>query len=147
MKNTFVLLRRIFGILLSMLLLLSTGVACIPAAAEETPDVSVKVFQTTSRYDMGLDHQNVRLGWSITDTRRGMYQSAYHATVTAEDGTVAWDSGWVESGAQVGILVPDLQPETVYTARVRVKDEKGTSFCTFRTSLVKISEVSVISAK
>lgn len=125
MKNTFVLLRRISGILLSMLLLLSTGVACIPAAAEETPDISVKVFQTTSHYDMGLDRSNVRLGWSITASYRGMYQTSYHIVVTDEDGQTAWDSGWVESGAQVGILVPDLKPETVYTARVRVRDQAG----------------------
>ena len=91
MRNAFVLLRRISGILLSMLLFMSTCAVCVPAAAEDTPDVSVKVFQTTSRYDMGIDHENVRLGWSITAARRGMYQSAYHATVTAEDGTVAWD--------------------------------------------------------
>ena len=125
MKNARTWGRRLGSLLLGMLMLAMTGIGSIPAAAEETPDVSVKVFQTTSRYDMGLDHQNVRLGWSITATRRGMYQSAYHATVTAEDGTVAWDSGWVESHAQVGIAIPDLSPETVYTARVRVKDEKG----------------------
>ena len=78
MKNARTWGRRLGSLLLGMLMLAMTGIGSIPAAAEETPDVSVKVFQTTSRYDMGLDHQNVRLGWSITAGFRGMYQTAYH---------------------------------------------------------------------
>ena len=117
--------RRFCSLFLSVLLLSATAAVCVPASAEEGEGITVKIFQSTSHYDMGLDRHNVRLGWSITADYRGMYQSAYHIVVADEDGSAAWDSGWVESGAQVGILVPDLQPETVYTARVRVKDENG----------------------
>ena len=125
MKNVFVSFRRISCILLSMLLFMLTGTVCIPASAEEGDGITVKLFQSTSHYDMGLDRHNVRLGWSITADYRGMYQTAYHIVVADEDGSTAWDSGWVENSAQVGILVPDLKPETVYTARVQVRDQAG----------------------
>ena len=119
---------RAFGFLTVCAMLLNVGTVSIPVlAAEETPaEITVKMFQSTSHYDMGIDPTNVRLGWSITSTRRAMYQAAYHIVITDEDGKTAWDSGWVESDAQVGILVPDLKPETIYTARVQVRDRQGT---------------------
>jgi len=117
--------RRFCSLFLSVLLLSATAAACVPVSAEEGEGITVKLFQSTSHYDMGLDRHNVRLGWSITADYRGMYQSAYHIVVADEDGSTAWDSGWVESSAQVGILVPDLKPETVYTARVQVRDQAG----------------------
>lgn len=64
---------RCISCILSSLLLLSTGVLCLPIAAEEASDIMVKVFQSTSRYDMGIDCSNVRLGWSITSSRRALY--------------------------------------------------------------------------
>ena len=85
----------------------------------------VKVFQSTSRYDMGIDASNVRLGWSITSSRRALYQTAYHIVITDEQGNTAWDSGWVESAEQVGIVARNLKPETIYTVKVRIKDETG----------------------
>ena len=116
---------RCLSCILSSLLLLSTGIFCLPIAAKEASDITVKIFQSTSRYDMGIDCSNVRLGWSITSTRRALYQTAYHVVVTDEKGDTAWDSGWVESNAQVGIVAQDLKPETIYTAKVRIKDEQG----------------------
>ncbi len=139
MKRIFPMCRRILGVLMSVLLLLTTVAVCVPAAAEEGSGITVKLFQSTSHYDMGLDRGNVRLGWSITADYRGMYQTAYHVVITDEDGQTAWDSGWVESNAQVGILVPELKPETVYTARARVKDQAGkespfSEACVFETA-------------
>ena len=116
---------RCISCILSSLLLLSTGAFCMPIAAEEASDIAVKIFQSTSRYDMGIDCSNVRLGWSITSTRRSLYQTAYHVVVTDEKGDTAWDSGWVESNAQVGIVAQDLKPETIYTAKVQIKDDKN----------------------
>ena len=116
---------RCISCILSSLLLLSTGALCVPIAAEEASDIAVKIFQSTSRYDMGIDCSNVRLGWSITSARRALYQTAYHIVITDEQGDTAWDSGWVESAAQVGIVAQDLKPETIYTAKVRIKDEQG----------------------
>ncbi len=126
MRNSFVLFRRISCVLLSMLLFMSTVAVCVPVTAvEEGSGITVKLFQSTSHYDMGLDRENVRLGWSITADYRGMYQTAYHIVIADENGQTAWDSGWVESRAQVGILVPNLLPETIYTARVQVRDQEG----------------------
>lgn len=125
MNRSRALCRRFCSLLLSILLLSTTAAVCVPASAEEGDGITVKLFQSTSHYDMGLDRHNVRLGWSITADYRGMYQSAYHIVVTDEEGSTAWDSGWVESNTQVGILVPDLKPETVYTARVQVRDQAG----------------------
>ena len=116
---------RCLSCILSSLLLLTTGTFCLPIAAKEASDITVKIFQSTSRYDMGIDCSNVRLGWSITSTRRALYQTAYHVVVTDEKGDTAWDRGWVESNVQVGIVAQDLKPETIYTAKVRIKDEQG----------------------
>ena len=125
MNKISLLLKQICKFLLVPALLLSGNIAHIPVAAEEASDIEVKIFQSTSHYDMGIDHENVRLGWSITAEQRGMYQSAYHIVVTDEEGATTWDSGWIESNAQVGIVVPNLAPETIYTARVQVRDQTG----------------------
>ncbi len=116
---------RFVCFILSVLLIWNVVAICLPVAAEEASDVTVKAFQSTSHYDMGIDHENVRLGWSISATRRGMYQTAYRIVIVGEDEQTVWDSGWVESNAQVGILVPGLAPEAVYSARVQVRDEQG----------------------
>ena len=102
--------------------------ACpMTAWAEETEDtVKIIPYQTTSRYDMGLDPQNVRLGWRIESATRGFCQTAYRVVVTeAASGDTAWDSGWVESSSQVGISPDGLKPETIYAYSVNLKDQNG----------------------
>lgn len=125
MKKFIKLCYRCFNFVLAALLLLSTGAFCLPIAAAEASDISVNIFQSTSRYNMGIDCTNVRLGWSITSSRRALYQTAYHIVIADEKGNTAWDSGWVESNAQVGIVAQNLKPETIYTAKVQIRDEKG----------------------
>ena len=129
MKKAVVVFRRITGILLSTLILLTTGIVCVPITASESTDVDVQVFQTTSRYDMGLDPANVRLGWEIQTEIRGFYQSAYRVVVTeAATAATAWDSGWVESSVQIGICPEGLKPETIYTCAVSIKDQNGKEY-------------------
>ena len=129
MKKAFVVFRRISGILLSTLILLTTGVVCEPIAASGASDVVVHVFQITSRYDMGIDPANVRLGWEIETGIRGFYQSAYRVVVTeAATAATAWDSGWVESSVQIGICTEGLKPETIYTCAVSIKDQNGKEY-------------------
>ena len=84
-----------------------------------------EMFQTSSAFDTGINHENVRLGWRIITGRRGVYQTAYNCVVTEENGTAAWDSGWVESGEQTGVVPEGLKPETVYVAKVNIKDRNG----------------------
>lgn len=89
-------------------------------------DVKVETFQTSSAYDTGIDCKNVRLGWRINTEKRGMYQTAYRCVVEDEQGTLAWDSDWVQSNEQTGIVPQNLKPETIYTAKVKIRDENGT---------------------
>ena len=104
--------------------------ACVSCSSCQKPreratDITINLFQSSSRYDMGIDHENVRLGWTIDSTRRSVYQSAYHIIVSNEKDEVAWDSGWVKSRQQVGIVAEDLEPESIYTARVQIRDKQG----------------------
>ena len=62
MNKISLLLKQICKFLLVPALLLSGNIAHIPVAAEEASDIEVKIFQSTSHYDMGIDHENVRLG-------------------------------------------------------------------------------------
>lgn len=106
-----------------MSLLLSAG--AVPAWAETSGGISVsEVFQTSSRYDLGIAADNVRLGWKMEAESRGVLQAAYQVVVEDRDG-VAWDSGWVNSDQQTGIVPQGLAPETVYTWKVRVRDQRG----------------------
>ena len=118
-------LRRIYRIAAAMLgivmLLTATG-----AFAEEAPKMNVIPFQTTSRYDMGIDAENVRIGWRIETDLRNVRQSAYRVLITeAATGQTTWDSGWVESDEQVGIRAEGLKPETIYDYKVNIKDRNG----------------------
>ena len=89
---------------LCMSLLLSAG--AVPVWAETSGGISVsEVYQTSSRYDLGIAADNVRLGWKMEAESRGVLQAAYQVVVEDRDG-VAWDSGWVNSDQQTGIRFP-----------------------------------------
>ena len=129
------LIYRLGSFLVTVAMLLPLGGGIVPTVAEDltqeegeegdTQTMQLEMFQSSSVYDMGIDHENVRLGWRMTASWRGMYQTAYHVVITDEEGATAWDSGWVESDVQVGIVAQNLKPETIYTAKVQVKDEQG----------------------
>ena len=122
-------LRGALALLVAAVTLVTACVTYIaPAVATQSADgiVTVTPYQTTSRYDVGLDAENVRIGWKIDASTRGYYQSAYRVVVAeAETGVTAWDSGWVESSTQTGIRPEDLKPETIYSYTVNVKDQNG----------------------
>lgn len=92
--------------------------------AQDSNLVVTKMFQTSSNYDLGIDAQNVRLAWQLDSTQRGAKQTAYNVQVRNSQ-NIVWDSGWVVSDVQTGIKAQNLQPETVYYAKVNVKDENG----------------------
>ncbi|WP_270739386.1 family 78 glycoside hydrolase catalytic domain [Massilioclostridium coli] len=98
----------------------------LPAFALEDDGLEVSAFQTSSRYDLGIDADNVRIGWEIDAENRGMVQSEYHVIVKDSKDTIVWDSGWVTSDQQTGIRPQGLKPETVYTYQVNIKDQSGT---------------------
>ncbi len=118
-------MKRLLSVALSATMAASVIGTALPAFALEDDGLDVKAYQTTSRYDMGLDVDDVRLGWEIDAEQRGMEQTAYYVVVKDQSGNTAWDSGWVESDQQVGIRPEGLKPETIYNYQVNIKDQYG----------------------
>ena len=103
-----------------------------PVDGQSTPEPGgesvfrVYPYQTSSRYDLGIDADNVRIAWRISSDRRSTYQSEYNVTVKAvEGGNTVWNSDWVRSDSQTGIRLENLAPETVYNYTVNIKDQDG----------------------
>lgn len=135
--------QRAICLLVAIVMLLLTLPANLMVSAEEEKTVKVTAFQSSSRYDLGIDHTNVRIGWSIETSVRGFYQSAYHVVVTeVATQTLAWDSGWVESDIQIGVTPTDLKAETIYNYVVTIKDTNGNEYvsntATFETAPAKV---------
>lgn len=121
--------QRILCLLVAVVMLFLTLPMNAWVSAVEADTVKITAYQTSSRYDLGIDHTNVRLGWRIETNIRGFYQSAYHLTVKkSATNEVAWDSGWVESGIQTGIAPTNLEPETIYSYTVAIKDTNGNEY-------------------
>lgn len=116
--------KKILCAVLAAAMMASMAVSALPVYAEPSRTSVSDAFQTSSRYDIGIAADNVRLGWKLDSQDRGMTQQAYRVVVKDDGGTV-WDSGWVESAEQTGIQPENLQPETVYTWQVNVKDQDG----------------------
>jgi len=81
-----------------------------------------------------IDTVPPRLGWKLTDSRRGARQSAYRVLVASSEAKLAadtgdiWDSGRINSDATVGILcagVP-LKSRDRCWWKVKVWDQNGT---------------------
>lgn len=85
---------------------------------------AVNLKQTSSAYDIGIAADNVRLAWELEATERGSLQAAYRVVIRDADKQV-WDSDWVTSSAQTGVLAQHLQGETVYYWSVNVRDQYG----------------------
>ena len=117
-------LKKILCALLSAAMIASVFASALPVGAAEGGIRVSDAYQTSSRYDLGIAADNVRLSWELDAADRGIIQSAYRVVVSDENGPV-WDSGWTESDEQTGIAVPGLAPETVYTWKVNVKDQNG----------------------
>ena len=106
--------------------------------------VTVTPFQTSSRYDLGIDANDVRIGWRISSSSRGFLQKAYRVEVIdAGSNAAVWDSGWVESDAQTGIRPEGLRPETVYKYRVNVRSADGSESGFSETKTLETAPASV----
>lgn len=69
----------------------------------------------------------LELSWKLSSDRQKVKQKSYHAVIRAkDDGAVAWDSGEVETSAQIHLPVDAmLASRTDYTLCVTVKDNQG----------------------
>ena len=82
---------------------------------------------------LGIGTMQPRLSWRLTDSRRGVLQTAYQIRVAhsaeklAHDQADVWDSGKVESGDSVNVAYagPALVSRHRYYWQVRVWDEQG----------------------
>lgn len=118
-------MKKSICILLCVMMMVSMVLGSgIPVSAAGSGITVSETFQTTSKFDIGLDYQNVRLGWKLDAATRGVTQSSYHVLISDNTGVV-WDSGWVVSAEQTGIKAQNLKPETAYTWKVSVKDQNG----------------------
>ena len=96
-------LKRLLSVVLSATMAVSVIGTVLPAFALEDDGLEVSAFQTSSRYDLGIDADNVRIGWEIDAENRRIVQSEYHVIVKDSKDTIVWDSGWVTSDQQTGI--------------------------------------------
>ena len=76
---------------------------------------------------MGIDKREPTFSWKMRSDAVGAGQSAYAITVTHEDGSIVWDTGWVESDRSVAIRYGGkaLESAVCYTVSVTVKDHSG----------------------
>lgn len=104
-------------------------------AAPSSPPAGGRPAGLTTTGDVapvGVDPDDVRFAWRLTDAARGARQQAYRITVagrssTGGDGAVIWDTGPVSSDAQafVPYAGPPLAPATPYGWTVRVAGADG----------------------
>jgi alpha-L-rhamnosidase len=84
---------------------------------------------------LGLGVTEPRLSWRLTDSRRGVLQTAYEIRVSrsaeklAHDQADVWDSGKIESGESVNVAYagPALTSRDRFYWQVRVWDDQGKS--------------------
>ncbi|MGM9486606.1 family 78 glycoside hydrolase catalytic domain [Ideonella sp. YS5] len=78
---------------------------------------------------LGIDAEDISLGWTLGAAGRGARQQAYQVRVGVEPGSAkVWDSGRVRSDRQVDVRLPAslaLQPATRYHWQVRAWDGQG----------------------
>ena len=76
---------------------------------------------------MGIDKAQPVFSWKMQSSKRGAMQSAYCITVSDENGSCVWDTGWVESDRSVGIRYQGkaLQSAAIYRVTVKIKDGAG----------------------
>jgi len=131
--------------LLSLVLVLAMVMGLCPAVMAAPAAGSAEIYDLTVNNlvePMGTEADPV-FGWKMSSDVIGAAQTAYAITVTAEDGTVAWDTGWVESGDSTDIPYGGsaLVSSTRYTVSVKVKDQAGAETAaastTFETGLLE----------
>ncbi len=76
---------------------------------------------------MGIDSSNPVFSWKMASENIGARQTAYSVTVSDEQGSSVWETGWVQSDASIGIRYEGkrLEGATKYFVSVKIKDETG----------------------
>ena len=82
---------------------------------------------------VGVENQQLRVSWMLTDTKRGAGQTAYRVLVSSSEEHLrtdvgdVWDSGRVESNAttDVALEIKSLQPDATYHWKVQIWDQVG----------------------
>jgi alpha-L-rhamnosidase len=88
--------------------------------------VTVVHLLTENRVDpIGLDTRSPRFSWRLQGEGRNILQTAYEISMST-NGKEIWNSGMVSSpqSAFVGYGVPEPRPGTLYSWRVRVRDNR-----------------------
>lgn len=96
---------------------------------ESSAAQGTKITGLTAEYQtspLGIEASGVHFGWKMESDVIGARQTAYQIKVTAEDQSVAWDSGKVESDRSTGIACQgSLAERTGYHWEVTVWDQAG----------------------
>lgn len=109
----------------------TAAVAALPPAhACSAGELAVAGTTTNARTQaLGIDVDDISLGWTLAARDRGAHQQAYQVRVGVEPGSAAvWDSGQVASDRQVDVRLPTslrLQGGTRYHWQVRAWDRCG----------------------
>lgn len=122
-------LKKLGALLLSSTLVLTSfiiptiGAGVFAAGASETKIADLRVNDLIA--PVGIDTPNPIFSWKMDSDKIGAEQTAYRIVVTENDGSVAWDSGWVESGDSVAIKYDGsaLKAQTKYNVSVSIKDQ------------------------
>lgn len=132
-------IRRRRSVRIAALLGLVAGVAVVPPAVSATAavgEVSVGGLQVDDTTNpLGTDDLHPSLGWKLTSTVDGEYQTAYRILVASGVSELSagigdvWDSGQVASGNSVAVPYagPALQSAHIYYWAVQVWDEHGSA--------------------
>lgn len=115
---------------LVLIVLAVVAIAAPPAQASRAGELTVTGTTTNARtHALGIDVDDVSLGWTLGARVRGAHQHAYQIRVGLEPGSAkTWDSGQVRSQQQVDVRLPAslrLQAATRYHWQVRVWDRHG----------------------
>jgi len=103
---------------------------CTLAHAARGEALRVAGMTTNARsHALGIDADDISLGWSLSARKRGARQQAYQVRVGTQPGRWdTWDSGKVNSDRQVDVRLPAstaLRPATRYHWQVRAWDQHG----------------------
>ncbi len=131
-------LKKSWWMLLAMFLLLLPGAPAPSVRAGAQPangSAPADLMCEAMTEPLGLGITQPRLSWRLTDSRRGVLQTAYEIRVSrsieklAHDTAEVWDTGKVESGDSVNVAYagPPLTSRDRYYWQVRVWDDQGKS--------------------
>jgi alpha-L-rhamnosidase len=104
-----------------------------PGAEQPAGDAPTGLTCNAMTEPLGIGTPQPHLSWKLTDSRRGVLQTAYEIRVAhsaeklAHDQTDVWDSGKVEFGESVNVAYagPPVVSRGRYYWQVRVWDEQG----------------------